>query len=212
LDPQACRLLELASFLYETDAFSAFLVFALGSVLGISSRNQAHLKMIAGRAAKTLRDRYLIEVDDRGCITMPRLAKTIITHLLHDRGQDICRHVRQGILQIVRLSKQDWLDTPLGQFLDRHQSTLLHLMNTHIDPLETADPFGYMTVYAQGVADLLREIGEPVRRVMLIAIQTSEDSFSMLLQVLPRKLEEVTDPAVSLSWRDPEESIRSNTP
>lgn len=118
---------------------------------------------------------------------MPRLAKTIIAHLMHDRGPEICEHLRAGILYLVSRSRAEWADMPLKDFLGQHGLSLIHLMNTHIDPKKSGEPLDYLYVYAQGVADLLQAIGEPSWRVMLVMIQAS-DSFSLLAQVLPEKL------------------------
>lgn len=199
-NPQALRALELVTYLHESDALSAFVILALGSTLGIDLNDKLHVRTVGQRAVAALHNRYLINVDEQGLISMPRLGKTIISHLVHDRGPEICSHLRAGILHLVALSRDEWPQLPLKDFLDRHRGTLLHLMNTHIDPKKSGRPLDYLYVYAQGVGDLLREIGEPPWRVMLVMIQTSEDSFSLLLQVLPERLSQVKHPKITLEW------------
>jgi NACHT N-terminal Helical domain 7 len=200
--PQALRALELVAYLHETDALSAFVVLALGSTLGIDLNDKLHLRTVGRRAVTALYNRYLINVDKQGLISMPYLAKTIISHLLHDRGPEICRNLRVGILHLVTFSRDEWPQLPLKDFLDRHRGTLLHLMNTYIDPKKSGRPEDYLYVYAQGLADLLRAIGEPPWRVMLVMIETSQDSFSLLFKVLPEGLSQVKRPKISLEWRD----------
>lgn len=203
-NPQALRALELTAFLHESSALSAFIVLALGSALGIDPENKIHLRAVAQRAISALCDRYLIEIDEQGLISMPAVAKMIIADLLHDRGNEICSHLRKGILSLVALSRREWPDMPLDSFLQQHRLTLLHLMNTYIDPKKSGELPEYLYMYGQALGALLREIGFPQWRVAILAFGTSPDSFSIGIQILPEALEKVARPVVEVTWNDPE--------
>jgi len=204
-NPQALAALELAAYLGEETAPSAFIVFALASRLGIDPADSVHRSTIAQRAANALRDRYLVSIDERGVLSVPDVTRRIIRDLVHDRGSQISAHLRRGLLAFVSQTREVLPDKPLMDFLRLHTTTLFHLTHTHIDPKkEPGRLVDYVYCYAAALTGLLEAIGIPAWRVAIIVFETSLESYSVALMDLPEKMATVARPRLTISWDDPE--------
>ena len=204
-DPQALVALELAAFLAEDTAPSAFVVLGLASALGIDPDDKAHLAAIAQRAVNALRNRYLVSVDDHSALSVPTVARRIISHLVHDRGSEIRGHLRNGLLTAISFSRENAPDMPLMDFVRMHTATLFNLTHTYIDPKKKNRYFmGYVYFYAGALTELLKAIRVPAWRVAIIVFESSLQSYSVTLMELPEKMAHVARPALTISWNDPE--------
>jgi hypothetical protein len=203
-NPQALTALELAAYLAEDTVPSWLIVLALASALGIDPGDSAHLKIIAQRAVGALRDRYLVSVDERRDLSVPSLTRTIISHLVHHRGREICAHLRNGLLTSVILTRKAAPDLPLMGLLRAHSSTLFLLLHTYIDPKKTGDLPAFVALYARAVAELLAAIEVPAWRIAVIVFEKTSENYSVTLMELPEKLAEIARPALTIDWNDPE--------
>jgi hypothetical protein len=210
-NPQALKALELVAYLHNAEAPPAFIVFGLAEALGLDHTNTVLQKAVALRALRALDDRYLISIDEHGYLCMPQLTRTLLAHLIHDHGREVCENLRAGVLKLVALTRAELSSARLQSFIALHSLTLLHLANTYIDPKKQGQLIEYVYIYGQAMHDFLKAINEEPWRVMLVAFEQPEGQWSLMLKVLPVEMKDVKNPRIELGWRDSEPHNFSHT-
>lgn len=183
-EPVAFAALELVMFLDHRQIPSAYVVYGIGQRLGLRSPSEAHARSLAGAGLMTLRNRYLITVEE-GVVTLPSLAGTIMRDLCNDRGAAICADTRAGILAVCGLVRSDRAEQPLMEFVQEHMLLLHHLHSTFVNPRGSGGPRSNLLLLSQSLEAFLIAIGEQPWRVGLLSRQTAPDRFETSMFEVP---------------------------
>jgi hypothetical protein len=101
-DPQARLMLELLALLGDGVVDSSVLVLSLGHVSGYRNMSLDQLKLIARRALKQLKDRFLVSTTGHG-VRMHQLTSAILQGLIVDRSTELGAVLLDGIFDVCKM-------------------------------------------------------------------------------------------------------------
>jgi hypothetical protein len=191
-EPVAFAALELVMFLDYRQIPSAYVVYGIGQRLGLRSPSEAHARSLAGAGLLTLRNRYLITVEE-GFVTLPSLGRTIMRDLCNDRGAAICADTRAGILAVCGLVRADRAEQPLMDFVQAHMPLFHHVHSTFVNPRGSGGPRSHLLLHSQALEAFLIAIGEEPWRIGLLTRQTASDRFETSMFEVPEWADGETD-------------------
>lgn len=165
--------------------------------------SEAHLRTFTRAALVSLRDHFLIRITD-DMITVPHLVRSLVIGLTHSRGHRIAAQARAGVLDIVKLIRADHPDLPALDFVRLVHPLVTHVRASLIDPWKTGSLVEHIYWYGQALGRVLDAAGEPPWRLLVLALETSEASFSIVLTPLPHKADDVDTLKVTIGFADPE--------
>ncbi|MFI9453524.1 hypothetical protein [Amycolatopsis sp. NPDC052450] len=204
LSQDARAMLEMLVYLDPSPIPTAFVVRAIADYRGLQDANVVHVRMLARSALRALRDHYLIRiVNDQ--VTVPAITRALVIDSTHDSGAQTAERSRASLLALVRLLRADHPDMPLLDFVRMCSPLIIHLRTTFLDPWKNGGSLAeHLYHYSQALGHFLTAASQPSWRLAVIALQTSEDGFSVILLQIPEKADGVRNLGLKVQFSNPD--------